>query len=66
MTLNNLPTGKGREIAKISRPFFLISTASVDTEAILILSICRRFAWLDIFALQQIRYVFATLKLDMI
>ncbi|MBO5357029.1 MAG: hypothetical protein J6A95_04600, partial [Clostridia bacterium] len=61
-----LPTGKGREIAEISRPFFLTSTASVSTEAILILSICRRFARLDIFALQQIRYVFATLKLDMI
>ena len=44
----------------------LASTASVSTEAILILSICRRFARLDIFALQQIRYVFATLKLDMI
>ena len=29
-----LPTGKGRRIGKIPRPFFLASTASVDTEAI--------------------------------
>ena len=48
--VRHLPTGKGREIAKISRPSFLTSTASVSTEAILILSICRRFARLDIFA----------------
>ena len=61
-----LPTEKGREIVKISRPLFLTSTASVSTEDILILSICRRFAQLDIFASQQIRYVFATLKLNMI
>ena len=31
-----LPTGKGREIVKISRPLFLISTASVSTEAIFV------------------------------
>ena len=36
------------------------------TNAIIQLSICRRFARLDIFALRQIRYAFATLKLDMI
>ena len=41
---------KGREILAISRPFFLTSTASVSTEAILIFSICRRYARLDIFA----------------
>ena len=28
-----LPTGKGRRIAKIPRPFFLRSTASVSTNA---------------------------------
>ena len=57
---------KDRECFYTLCPLFLTSTASVSTEAILILSICRRFARLDIFALQQIRYVFATLKLDMI
>ena len=30
-----LPTGKGRRIVKIPRPFFLTSTASVDTDAII-------------------------------
>ena len=44
---------------------FLTSTASASTEAILF---CRyaSHARLDIFALRQIRYVFALLKLDMI
>ena len=30
-----LPTGKGRRIVKILRPFFLTSNASVDTDAII-------------------------------
>ena len=30
-----LPIGKGRRIVKIPRPFFLTSTASVDTDAII-------------------------------
>ena len=47
-------------------PLFFASTAFVVTNAIIQLSICRRFARLDIFALRQIRYAFATLKLDMI
>ena len=45
---------------------FLTSTAFVVTNVIIQLSICRRFARLDIFALRQIRYAFALLKLDMI
>ena len=57
---------KDEKLLKFLVLFFLTSTASVSTEAILILSICRHFARLDIFASQQIRYVFATLKLDMI
>ena len=46
-------------------PFFLTSIASTSTEAILY---CRYAsnARLDIFALRQTRYVFASLKLDMI
>ena len=31
--MKHLPTGKGRRIAKIPRPFFLTSTAFVDTNA---------------------------------
>jgi len=41
---------KDRECFYTLCPLFLTSTASVSTEAILILSICRRFARLDIFA----------------
>ena len=46
-------------------PLFLKSTASASTKANLF---CRyaSHARLDIFALRQIRYVFASLKLDMI
>ena len=44
---------------------FLTSAASVDTEALLF---CRYASYprLDMFAPWQIRYVFASLKLDMI
>ena len=60
-----LPTEKGTENFYVLCPLFLTSTASVSTEAILY---CRYASHvrLDIFALRQIRYVFALLKLDMI
>ena len=51
---------------KTLRPLFLNKHCFCVHRSDFILSICRRFARLDIFALRQIRYVFATLKLDMI
>ena len=51
---------KDRECFYTLCPLFLTSTASVSTEAILILSICHRFARLDIFAL--LRNIFALLR----
>ncbi|MBR2721521.1 MAG: hypothetical protein IKB75_01955, partial [Clostridia bacterium] len=35
-----LPTGKGRRIVRIPRPFFFASTAFVSTDAVIHLSIC--------------------------
>jgi hypothetical protein len=53
-----LPTEKGRRIVEILRPFFFIGTAFVGTKAI--------FISVDMPSLRSARYVFATLKLDMI
>jgi hypothetical protein len=67
-----LPIEKDEELLRF---FVLFSSQELLLRAqklFLFLSICRRFARLDIFAVlrnifakQQIRYVFATLKLDM-
>ena len=56
---------KDEELLKIPRPFFLNKHCFCIYKSDFILSICR-FYRLDIFAMRQIRYVFALLKLDMI
>ena len=60
-----LPTGKGRRVVETLRPLFFTSTAFVDTNAIIELSICRRAARLDIFAFGKFdMFCFAKTRYD--